>query len=333
MDREHQAHRAGMAHRQQQQPRRRDEEQQGEHGELAPQHLARHRARIRDDLGVHEPRRAQHHQHAAPGAELHGQGEEGMRRLPAEEVVVDRPRRRRREAQEEAVEQRLVEMAPALGEALVEVVAAMPAAAEVAQREDVHRRLARRGGGEGAAHAARLAPVAARAHRHGEDAEAEGERGERDHQPVGNDAEEGAHACMGRIEHRRVLDGRDQDQQQRDAQGREQGDDGPVALEQPAHRRGPGVLRVGLLPQLGEGRGDVDAEGMRRRVLAGVVAALAAMAEVGEVREVRFLEGTAHRHGGEDGAIALAVAAGIADLHLPPGFGDGLAFLGHRVSS
>jgi hypothetical protein len=50
------------------------------------------------------------------------------------------------------------------------------------------------------------------------------------------------------------------------------------------------------------------------------------MAEIGEVREVARRELAAQRHRREDGAIPFAIAAGIADFHLPPGFDGGVSF-------
>ena len=55
---------------------------------------------------------------------------------------------------------------------------------------------------------------------------------------------------------------------------------------------------------------------MRRRVLAGVQAGPAVVAQVGQKVDVGLAEFQAPRHRWEDGAKRLAVAAGIADLHL-----------------
>jgi len=65
---------------------------------------------------------------------------------------------------------------------------------------------------------------------------------------------------------------------------------------------------------------------MRRRILAGVISALAGMAEIGEVREITGGEFPPQRHRRENGAIPFAIATGIADFHLPPGFNGGVSF-------
>src|SRR5580692_11242460 len=60
---------------------------------------------------------------------------------------------------------------------------------------------------------------------------------------------------------------------------------------------------------------------MRRGILARVITFAAVVAEVGEVVQIAGGETLALLHGGEDGAVAFAVAAGVADAH------DALAFL------
>src|SRR5262245_42457844 len=56
---------------------------------------------------------------------------------------------------------------------------------------------------------------------------------------------------------------------------------------------------------------------MRRGVLAGVVAVAAVEAEIGEIGEIGFGESSALLHRRKNRAIPLAVAAGVADHHLP----------------
>ena len=200
----------------------------------------------------------------------------------------------------------------------------MAAAAEVAQGENVKGGLGhRRGGGDGLLR--RATPIAPRPLAHRQQRIAEGATGECDDQPIGHNPEEGAHAALRGVERGRVRQRHGQQQRQHRRQHGDRRHQRAIALEQTAHAGGPGVFGVGFGAQRGECLGDIDPKGMRRRVLAGVVAALAAMTEIGEVGEIRPGEFTAHRHGGEDGAIAFAIAAGIADFHLPPG-------LHHRIS-
>jgi hypothetical protein len=75
------------------------------------------------------------------------------------------------------------------------------------------------------------------------------------------------------------------------------------------------MVLVAFPAQLGEDLGQVEPELVGRRVLASVETALAAMTEVGEMHEVPIGEGAVQFHGGEDRAVAFAVAAGVADLH------------------
>jgi hypothetical protein len=106
-------------------------------------------------------------------------------------------------------------------------------------------------------------------------------------------------------------------------QCREQRDYCAVALEERPHRPRPGVIGVGFHPQRREGLRHVDPPGMRRCILAGMEAALAAMAQIGQVAEVAGREIPPQLHRREDRAIALAVAAGVADLHVAPCIGQG----------
>ena len=330
MQREHQPHRARMPHRQQQQPGGGDEEQQREHRVFPALQLLRHRPRIGHGLHPGQPRRPDAQQHAAPGAELDRKAPEGMRRGPAEHMVIRGARAGRREAHHEAVEHGVMQPAAVLGEAVIDVVAAMPAAAEVPERQDIHGCIPRRLHPDGRATRCGAAPVADAAHDEGQDREAECAARQQVHQPQRNDAIEGARPGVRAPERRRILDRDRQHHRERGEQRGQQRHDGPVALEQPAHGRGPGEGRVAFLPQRREGGGHIHAEGVRGGVLAGVVAALAAMAEIGQVRQVARGEIPPHRHGGEDRAVAFAVAAGIADRHLPPRLGDRLGVFKHR---
>src|SRR5690606_36647688 len=54
---------------------------------------------------------------------------------------------------------------------------------------------------------------------------------------------------------------------------------------------------------------------MRRSILAGVQAGTAVVTQIGQVIDVGLAEFQPERHGREYGAKALAVAAGITDLH------------------
>jgi hypothetical protein len=90
-----------------------------------------------------------------------------------------------------------------------------------------------------------------------------------------------------------------------------------VPLEQAGEKRRPAILAVSVRAQLAQELRDVHGELMRRRVLASVVAVAAIEAEVGEIDEIGFAENSALLHRREHGAVTLAVAAGVADRHLP----------------
>src|SRR5688500_6561630 len=78
------------------------------------------------------------------------------------------------------------------------------------------------------------------------------------------------------------------------------------------------MLAIGLGSQLSHELWDIDAEFVRRRILASVIAVAAIEAEVCEVHKIGFSEHAALLHRREHRAVALAVAAGIADHHLSP---------------
>src|SRR5690606_11915072 len=67
---------------------------------------------------------------------------------------------------------------------------------------------------------------------------------------------------------------------------------------------------------------NVEIELVRGGVLAGIIAAAAIVTEVRQLDEIAVGEGAVQRDGGKDGAITLAIAAGVADLDLPTCFGQ-----------
>ena len=94
-----------------------------------------------------------------------------------------------------------------------------------------------------------------------------------------------------------------------------------MALVQPAQRRRPGIVGVGLRAHLGHGLRHVDGELVRWRVLAGMQAGATVVAKVGQVVDVGLAELQPARHGRKHRTESLAIAAGIADLHDPRHFG------------
>jgi len=114
-------------------------------------------------------------------------------------------------------------------------------------------------------------------------------------------------------------DGQDQEQRQARSQRHRQGQ--AVALVKLAQRRRPGVVDIGLAAHFGHGFGHIDRKLMRRRILAGVQAGAAVVAQVGQEVDVGLAEFQPARHGRKHRAKALAVATGVADLHLPADLG------------
>ena len=82
-----------------------------------------------------------------------------------------------------------------------------------------------------------------------------------------------------------------------------------------AQRLGPRVVDVRIGAHERRGPRHDDGEFMRRRVLARVEAGAAVVTEIGEVVDVGVPEFEPPGHRRKDGAEALAIAAGVADLH------------------
>src|SRR5439155_12586942 len=113
-------------------------------------------------------------------------------------------------------------------------------------------------------------------------------------------------------------------QKKREAYRHDQADDKSVALESPGKGAGPGESPVGRAPDLREHLREVELELVRRGVLAGVVARAAAVAEIGEIGKVAFGEAQAPLQRRKDRAVALAIAARVANARHPPTFVDEL---------
>src|SRR5207249_11512925 len=88
------------------------------------------------------------------------------------------------------------------------------------------------------------------------------------------------------------------------------------------HETRPRIFHVRLRSNLREDLWYINGELVRGRVLAGVIALGAVVAEVRKVVDVGFAECLPALHSGEDGAIAFAVPAGVADHHQAFAFGD-----------
>jgi len=94
-----------------------------------------------------------------------------------------------------------------------------------------------------------------------------------------------------RGEHRRRRGEGDGEEAEQDHARHDHGGGGDgVPLEEAREHLRPGVLAVGLLPDLLERLRDVDRELVRRRVLAMVVTGTAVVAEVREVGEILWRE-------------------------------------------
>src|SRR5580700_2191556 len=116
----------------------------------------------------------------------------------------------------------------------------------------------------------------------------------------------------------------------RNEQQRENGDerchtggqiDGHAAIFESAPEKcGPAPSAVGLDPRLGQNLWNVDREFMRRSEHARVVAGAAVVAKIGKIKNVALLEIAPRFNRAEDGAVAFAVTARVADDQLAAGF-------------
>ena len=140
MDREQRSHRAGGAEREQQQARSPPKAAAAQQREIRPHQVRRGERRIARDLHPDQAGRADRQQNPANRPEQHRQAEERIGRVMAENVGVERRYAGRGEAEQKPVEHAVMQVAPRLREPLVEIVAAMPLAAEIAQRQHVAQR-------------------------------------------------------------------------------------------------------------------------------------------------------------------------------------------------
>jgi hypothetical protein len=123
-------------------------------------------------------------------------------------------------------------------------------------------------------------------------------------------------------EARRTREDAGEREEEREAERGREADHRAVLTERAPEPIGPRVLAVGFAAHLREHAREVELELVRRRVLAGVEAGAAVVAEVGEVVHVAFGEFQAPLERREHRAVALAVAAGVADREDALRFGD-----------
>ena len=164
-------------------------------------------------------------------------------------------------------------------------------------------------------------PVIHRPHQHGEQGINEGETADRDHRAVRDDGVERAGTAMRPGQHAPVLQRHGGEQHHTDRQRRRQRNHQPVGAEQSGERARPGMLFVGLGTQFGESLRQVDAEFVRRRVLAGMKAAGTVVTEIGEIAEIGVAEGASQFHRRENRTVTLAIPAGVADFEAAPDLG------------
>ena len=115
----------------------------------------------------------------------------------------------------------------------------------------------------------------------------------------------------------RATHGQGQTQKQRQATGQGQCHCQAIAPIQRAQGLRPGMVFVGLHTHARHGLRYVHRELVGRRVLAGMQAGAAVVAQIGQVVHVGHAELESARHRGKHRAKGFAIAAGIADLHLP----------------
>ena len=98
-----------------------------------------------------------------------------------------------------------------------------------------------------------------------------------------------------------------------------------VALIKAPERSWPRVFGVSHPAYPSHRLGNIDAKRVGRCVLAGMQAGAAVMAQICEVMNIGLRKFEAPGHGWKNGAITFAIAACIADFHLPSDLGLGFA--------
>ena len=162
----------------------------------------------------------------------------------------------------------------------------------------------------GKAHAAAAGhrPVAPQADRDADQRQEKGRQEDRHHDPVRHHGIEPFAAFR--------LQGAGGEEQRRKTGGRRRGDCRPALVE----GAGEAARHRKILPAFAadgcQCRRQVEGEFMRFRILAGIIAAAAIVAEIGELGDVAEREGALAVDCRKDGAEALAIAAGVADLDL-----------------
>ena len=197
--------------------------------------------------------------------------------------------------------------------ALLEVAALSLSAAEVPHIRRARRRRAQMRPAQ--RRPAHLGPVAPQPHRDGQRRKQKGGGKDRHHTGMGEIGVKALSARGRQRAHRQ--------HHRRHAQHQSRAQGHAAAVEQAAERSRPGIALPAFGADFGQGRGDVQGKGVRLGILAGVIAAAAVVAEIGQLREVRVAEGAFAEHRRKHVAIALAIAAGVADLRLAPRLGDG----------
>lgn len=94
----------------------------------------------------------------------------------------------------------------------------------------------------------------------------------------------------------------------------------PIALEDSGERCRIGEVPPTIAPNLSRRLGQVQGAFMELVILAGIIAAAAVVAKIGDLREIAIGESAFPMQGRENRAIALAIAAGVANFRLAAGF-------------
>ena len=261
-----------------------------------------------------QPRRADQQSGAAERAEHHREAAVTVRRAPSEHDMVERGDARRRKAQRKTVERRSDETTGA-----TETAALPPSCSRRRCRADVAASARPRCRASLTRMPAPWNRRRTRARREQQPmasasaANTAGQSEERDHRVVGDDAIEIA-GRLGRPDVRARHHGQRQDHRAR-CEGHDPCRDDAAPPERGAKRRRPAILFVRCEADLRERPRHVDAELVRRRVLAGVKTLAAVVAQVREIGEIALGERQPVFHGRKHRAISFAVAAGVAHRH------------------
>ena len=275
-------HGCGLPRGQQDQTAQTGQKQQDQEADIhAPDALCG-RSRVAAPLEPQQPGGADQKPQPADRAQHDRQAGIRVGRLPGKNVVVDGGRTGRQKIEPKPVKGEVMQPSSALRKTRVGVIAAVTAAAQIGQPQGVPAAPGQgREVGQLTPAAADGAPKPRQADAQGQHNQAAQDQGRHHHQPVGNHLVKRARAGVRREDDRGVLPAQHQRHDEAEAGQADQAERQSVASKQPGQDVRPGKVPIAFQPQGRQGLGHVDPEFVRRRVLAGVVAAPTVVAQIG----------------------------------------------------